>query len=90
MGVLDAYKGMSEDYDDGHPAARTRPLSVKIGNGERAAISAVMNLTNGNKSEAVRLLIQAGWEAIEQDGAFDFIVQEKDDVHRLLDFGEDL
>ena len=90
MGVLEEYKGMPSD-EDVHPAARTWSLSVKLTNAEQSAVSAVTTeMTNGNKSEAVRILIRAGWEAIEQDGDFNFVVSVRDEVYRILDLGEDL
>lgn len=91
MGVLDEYKGLADEMDDVHPAARTWGLSAKLTNAEQSVVSAVTSeMTNGNKSEAVRILIKAGWEAIEDDGAFDFVVAARDEIYRILDLGEDL
>ena len=87
--ILSKLKGVS-GFDDDNPAARTWQLSVKVNNAQQAAIDGAMRLTGGNKSEAVRLLLDLGWEAIEDDGDFMDAVMHKDEVHRILDFGEDM
>ena len=43
-----------------------------------------------NKSYAVRLLLDLGWEAIENDGVFADVINKKYEILRVLDFGEDL
>ena len=50
---------------DDSPAARTWGVSLKVNNAQQASIDAVMDLVE-NKSYAVRLLLDLGWEAIEK------------------------
>ena len=87
--ILSKFKGLAGS-DEINPASRTWQLSVKVNNAQQAAIEGAMKLTGGNKSDAVRLLIDLGWEAIENDGDFMNAVMHKDEVHRILDFGEDM
>ena len=42
-------------------------------------MKAVIKLA-GNKTNAVRLLIDLGWEALENDGVFDDVIQAKSDI----------
>lgn len=59
------------------------PLSVKLKVPQQAAVEAVMKLV-GNKSDAVRLLIDLGWEAIENDGVFNDVIQFKAEAEDVL------
>ena len=43
--------------------------SRKLKRNQQAAVEAVIKLA-GNKTNAVRLLIDLGWEALENDGVF--------------------
>ncbi len=74
---------------DDSPAARTWGVSLKVNNAQQASIDAVMDLVE-NKSYAVRLLLDLGWEAIEKDGVFADVIDKKYEILRVLDFGEDL
>ena len=74
---------------DDSPAARTCGVSLKVNNAQQASIDAVMDLVE-NKSYAVRLLLDLGWEAIEEDGVFADVIDKKYEILRVLDFGEDL
>lgn len=62
---------------------RVFPLSVKLKVPQQAAVEAVMKLV-GNKSDAVRLLIDLGWEVIENDGVFDDVIQFKSEAEDIL------
>lgn len=62
---------------------RVFPLSVKLKVPQQAAVEAVMKLV-GNKSDAVRLLIDLGWEAIENDGVFNDVIQFKAEAEDVL------
>jgi hypothetical protein len=66
-------------------------LSCKLNNRQQAAIEAVSGLGSvGNKSNAVRLLIDLGWEAIENDGIFESIINRKYEIERLYSEMEDM
>lgn len=87
--ILERLKSI--EVGDDHPANRTWQFSVKLRNGQYAAVSAAQSLMGGSsKSDAVRFLIDLGWEAIENDGGFMATVEHKDELHRILDFGEDM
>lgn len=86
MGILDQLKGI----DTAYPAERLWQLSVKVGNNEYAAIQAVTDLVGGNKSDAIRVLLKAGWEAIEDDIDLSHITEKKWAIQHILDSGEGL
>ena len=46
-------------------------------------------LLAGNKTNAVRLLIDLGWEALENDGVFDDVIQAKSDIEEALFLNEE-
>jgi hypothetical protein len=64
------------------------PLSCKLKRSQQAAVEAVIKLA-GNKTNAVRLLIDLGWEALEKDGVFDDVIQAKLDIEEALFFSEE-
>ena len=64
------------------------PLSCKLERNQQAAVEAVIKLA-GNKTNAVRLLIDLGWEALENDGFFDDVIQAKSDIEEALFFNEE-
>ena len=64
------------------------PLSCKLKRNQQAAVEAVIKLA-GNKTNAVRLLIDLGWEALENDGVFDDVIQAKSDIEEALFLNEE-
>ena len=59
-------------------------ISAKVGNAEQASILAVSKcITNGNKSQALRLLILAGWEKMESSGDFKYVAAMKKQIEGI-------
>lgn len=59
-------------------------VSVKLNCEQRAIIDAVTKLRE-SKSDAIRFLIQLGWEAIENDPDFSDLVEHKEEVQRIFE-----
>lgn len=78
MSVLDSFaNGTFEE------PSSVKVVTVKLYIKHQAIVEATTKLA-GSKSEAIRLLIEAGWERIERDGRFEELVAEKDDIERSL------
>ncbi len=59
-------------------------LSCKLNRRQQAAVEACTGLGSlGNKSNAVRLLIDLGWEAIENDGVFVDVIDRKHSIEEI-------
>ncbi|HFB7480658.1 TPA: hypothetical protein ACE8RR_002117 [Neisseria gonorrhoeae] len=64
-------------------------LSCKLSRRQQAAIEAVTGLGGRNKSDAVRLLIDLGWEAIENDGIFENVIFKKHNIEEVYRTAEE-
>lgn len=81
--ILESLRGQGEYFDE-----TLYPLSCKLKRNQQAAVEAVIKLA-GNKTNAVRLLIDLGWEAIENDGVFDDVINAKSDIEEALFLNEE-
>lgn len=78
MGLLDDLKaGIPERAD-------LITVSVKLNSEQRAIIDAVTKLRE-SRSDAIRFLIQLGWEAIESDPDFCDLVEHKEEAQRFFE-----
>lgn len=72
--ILEQVKGNPEQF-----SSSLFNVSLKLPPRHMAIVDAVM-LLNKNKSEAIRFLIELGWETIENDGDFSNLVEHKEEA----------